>query len=88
MPKKKPGQRESDESAVSNWSETSGAASTIRPMEQAELNDLCRDLKLSKIDSELLASRLKRFIARYTRITIFRDRSKQFAKFFTKEGGR
>lgn len=75
-PKKKPGQRESDESAVSNWSETSGAAIKIRPMEQAEMNYMCCDLKLSKKDSEMLTSRLKRFLAKDTRITISRDRSK------------
>lgn len=76
-PKKK-GNRGSNES---NWSDGSESeALRIRPMGQAELNDLIRDLHLSKMDSELLASRLKRFLAKEVRITAFRNRSKPYAR--------
>lgn len=74
--------RESNESAQ-NWS---GASESIPPIEQDELNDLVRDLYLTKTDSELLASRLKRFLDGNVRISSFRNRSKTFAKFFTKKG--
>lgn len=75
--------RGSDES---NWSSTSEADKKKPLMNQAQLNDLCRDLRLTKTDSEFLASRLKQLglIEADVRITVFRNRSKQFAQFFTK----
>lgn len=53
---------------------------------QAELNDLCRDLYLPKSKSELLASRLQQwgYCAPETRVTYYRDRSKQLALLFAK----
>lgn len=54
---------------------------------QDELNDLVRDLGLSKESSELLASRLKEkgCLASKTKVTFYRDRDLSFRKFFTKE---
>ncbi|GBP78947.1 hypothetical protein EVAR_57898_1 [Eumeta japonica] len=51
---------------------------------QSELNDLVRDLQLSKSKSELLASRLQQWnlLAPDTRVTVYRNRSKQFAEYF------
>ena len=54
---------------------------------QAELNDLVRDLSLSKSKAELLGSRLQqwRLLAPSTRVTIYRTRSKCFSSYFKKE---
>ena len=51
---------------------------------QSELNDLIRDLKLSKLDGELLSSRLQQwnFLEKSTKVTFNRKRSKQFSLFF------
>ena len=54
-----------------------------KPLEtfnQEELNDLVRDLELSKAASELLASRLyqKILLAPFTKISYYRDREQQF----------
>lgn len=56
-------------------------------IEQTELNDLVRDLKLSKGDAELLASRLQgwKLLAPDTRVTFYRNRNKDMAKYFTME---
>lgn len=52
---------------------------------QEELNDLIRDLKLGKKESELLGSRLQEwnFLAKETKITFYRSRHKQFSQYFT-----
>jgi len=52
-----------------------------------ELNDLVRDLDLSKELSEVLASRLNKKNCLYpgTKITFYRNREKQLLKYFTKE---
>lgn len=63
------------ESTISNWSSTNEAEHKIRLMEQTKLNDLCRDLRLTKSDSELLASRLKRFLKRFFVIAVNGTRS-------------
>ena len=51
---------------------------------QEDLNDLARDLYLSKQQSELLASRLKQWnlVQEDVRITSFRNRNKYLASFF------
>ena len=51
------------------------------------LNDLARDLYLSKQQSELLASRLKQWnlVQEDVRITSFRNRNKDLASFFDLE---
>lgn len=56
--------------------------------DQAELNDLVRDLGLSKAGAELLASRLKekRCLKKKTKITFYRDRDKEFRQYFSKDG--
>lgn len=52
---------------------------------EKELNDLIRDLDLSKQKSELLASRLKErnLLAPDTKITVYRNRHKKFEKYFS-----
>ena len=54
---------------------------------QEDLNDLARDLYLSKQQSELLASRLKQcnLVQEYVRISSFRNRNKDVAPFFDME---
>lgn len=54
---------------------------------QSELNDLIRDLHLSKSKAELLASRLQQWnlLDPSTKVSIYRYRSKAYANFFTKE---
>lgn len=54
---------------------------------QSELNDLIRDLGLSKENSEILGSRLKEknLLAPGTTFYWYRNREKEFQPFFTKE---
>lgn len=56
-------------------------------LSQRELNDLVRDLELTKEKSELLASRLQQrgFLAAGVKTTIYRSRHESYAQFFTKE---
>ena len=58
-----------------------------QPFSQADLNDLVRDLSLSKQQSELLASRLQEryLLKRDVRITKFRHRSETLQKYFSME---
>jgi hypothetical protein len=58
-----------------------------RRFNQAELNDLCRDLNLSKESSELLASRLneKNLLNPGTNITFYRNRESDLLPFFSHE---
>ena len=55
---------------------------------QPELNDLVRDLNLSKHQSELLGSRLQQWnlLAQGTKISVHRDRHEQLVKFFDQDG--
>lgn len=57
--------------------------------DQAQLNDLVRDLKLSKRKSEILASRLKErnLLDKEVKITAFRERDMEFAQFYDVENG-
>ena len=52
-----------------------------------ELNDLVRDLELSKSKAEFLESRLKQWnlLEKNVRISLFRSRHQQLAPFFRKE---
>lgn len=54
---------------------------------QVELNDLVRELYLSKQQAELLASRLKEwnFLEKDTKISYYRNRNKDLMKYFTKK---
>jgi hypothetical protein len=54
---------------------------------QDELNDLVRDLELSKSKAELLGSRLNKWnlLEKNIRISSFRNRLQQWAPFFRKE---
>lgn len=54
-------------------------------VQQAELNDLVRDIGLSKFDSEVLGSRLQEWhcLDKKTRITKFRKRNATLTSFFT-----
>lgn len=56
-------------------------------LNQDDLNDLCRDLKLSKNKSELLASRLKEFgcLEKGTKISVYRNRDLPYSAHFKKE---
>lgn len=51
---------------------------------QSRLNDLVRDLQLSKSKAELLGSRLQQWnlLASETRVSIYRSRSERFSKYF------
>lgn len=54
---------------------------------QAELNDLVRDLGLAKEASELLASSLKKknLLAKGTKITFYRTRNEEFQQYFSEK---
>lgn len=54
------------------------------PFPQKELNDLVRDLSLSKSSAELLASRLteKTHLSDSARITSYRNRHQEYMHFF------
>ncbi|GBL62458.1 hypothetical protein AVEN_31990-1, partial [Araneus ventricosus] len=59
-----------------------------QPFSQSELNDLARDLGLSKDGAELLGSRLKNknLLTPGTSFSWSRHREKEFTQFFSKEG--
>ena len=58
---------------------------TPHPFSQKELNDLVRDLSLSKDSAELLASRLKEknLHSDSARISFFRNRHQEYLRFFS-----
>lgn len=58
------------------------------PFSQSELNDLVRDLGLSKESAEVLGSRLKdkHILAPGTSFSWYRSREKEFVSFFSQEG--
>ena len=83
-----------DEHCASNSFDTNkvdsdyeGEASIPQQFNQDELNDLTRDLNLSKETSELLASRLKdkNLLEQGTKITFYRTREKDLLPFFSQE---
>ena len=64
-----------------------GESSVPHILTQDELNDLVRDLELSKSKTELLASRLQQWnlLKENVQITSFRNRRQQLEPFFRKE---
>ena len=58
-------------------------------LDQTDLNDLIRDLKLNKEKSELLSSRLKEWnlLEPGTKVTHFRDRHSGFSVFYKEDKG-
>ena len=64
-----------------------GASSVPHILTQAELNDLVRDLELSKAKAELLGSRLQEWnlLQENVRVTSFCTRHEQFEDYFSKE---
>lgn len=62
-------------------------ADAPHPLSQEELNDIVRDLSLSKFSSELLASRLneKNLLSDTVRITFYRNRHAEYLRFFSEE---
>ena len=71
----------------SSKSEFQGAAATPLQFNQFELNDLVRDLNLSKETSEVLASRLneKNYLQPGTNITFYRRREKDLLPIFRRK---
>ncbi|XP_076057286.1 uncharacterized protein LOC143034826 [Oratosquilla oratoria] len=90
-----PSELPSDDTSNSDDSESQDATYTTqlesdkKPhlITQPELNDLVRDLTLTKQQSELLASRLQQWhlLDEEARITVFRKRSANLQDFFTLE---
>ena len=84
---------EDTDSSCSNYSSTSVApeASSLstkpKPFSQGQLNDLVRDLNLSRESSEILASRLGEhgILVPETKITFYRNRDDLLIRFFTME---
>lgn len=62
-------------------------ADASHPLSQKELNDLVRDLSLSKFSSELLASRLneKNLLSASAHITFYRNRHAEYLRFFSED---
>lgn len=60
---------------------------TPKPFNQDDLNDLIRDLGLSKTGSEILASRLKErnLVTKETKISYYRRREQTFLEYFAEE---
>ncbi|CAH1113529.1 unnamed protein product [Psylliodes chrysocephalus] len=60
---------------------------TAKPFNQDDLNDLIRDMGLSKSVSEILASRLKekKLVTKETKISYCRTREQSFLKYFSEE---
>ncbi|XP_076031939.1 uncharacterized protein LOC143019842 [Oratosquilla oratoria] len=73
-----------EESTNRNDLDFAGISTEPETFSQAELNDLVRDLGLSKKLSELLASRLKdkNLLKIDTKVTFFRNREKNLLQFF------
>ena len=61
--------------------------SKVKPFSQSQLNDLVRDLALSKKSSGVLASRLSEhgIFDSKTKITFYRHRDEALSDYFTKE---
>jgi len=79
-----------DEIPTSNFdidSDYTAETSSLNLFNQNELNDLIRNLSLSKETSELLASRLKEKnqLVRGTKITTYLNREKYFLPFYCQE---
>jgi DNA gyrase/topoisomerase IV subunit B len=68
-------------------SEFEGCNPTLQGFSQGELNDLIRDLNLSKKSAELLASKLKEkhYLQSGVTITSYRTREQDILPYFTEE---
>ena len=69
--------------------EASGSSSYPHLITQGDLNDLVRDLNLSKRQAELLGSRLNgwNLLDKETKVCFYRDRHDEFKQFFSLEDG-
>ena len=82
---------DSSDSSISSSSSMAAAASSLsakpKPLSQGQLNNLVRDLGLSKKSSEILASRLgdHGILDSGNKITFYRDRDDLLIRFFTME---
>ena len=82
---------DSSDSSISSCSSMATAASSLsakpKPFSQGQLNDLVRDLGLSKGSSEILASYLGEhgMLDWKTKITFYRDRDDLLIRCFTME---
>ena len=82
---------DSGDSSISSSSSMGGVeyspSSKPKPFSQGQLNDLIRDLGLSKESSEILASRLDEhgILGSETKITFYRNRDDMLIRFFTME---
>lgn len=83
-------QQSSDESSNGRTDEDEFNPDVGQPQQfiQAELNDLVRDLGLSKDAAQILGSRLKdkNVLAPGTTFSWYRHREKEFAEYFSQEG--
>lgn len=79
--------REGHQQSSEDSSSDTQCSSTPQQFKQSELNDLVRDLGLSKQSAELLASRLneKHLLDRSAKVSYFRQRDKMFLNFFCEE---
>ena len=77
-----------DEDFHGNSNENSPLSNLPKLCDQAELNNLVRDLDLSKESSELLASRLaeKHLLSLGTTVTFYRYRDKEIQPFYKFDG--
>ena len=73
--------------SISMAAEASLLSTNLKPFSQGQLNDLVRDLNLSKESSKLLASRLGEHgvLDSGTKITFYRNRDDLLLRFVTKE---
>ena len=84
---------EDTDSSCSSYSSTivapeaSSLSTKPKPFSQGQLNDLVRDLKLSRESSKILASRLGEHgvLDPGTKITFYRNRNDLLIRFFTME---
>ncbi len=67
--------------------ETSTSSCEPHLLTQGELNDLVRDLKLSKKQAELLGSRLRgwNLLQKDTKVCFFHNRQEEFQDFYSEE---
>lgn len=75
-----------DDSATEDPEFEPSTSSNPHLISQAELNDLVRDLDLSKNQAELLGSRLQgwNLLSPGTKISVFRKRHEDLTRFFKK----
>lgn len=76
-------------SSSQNDADFEGMSNEPKCFSQNELDDLVRDLNLSKQASELLASRLKekKLLSSDTKISFYRERDTELRRYFSEENG-